>query len=209
MISHMSLDHLVEQIADFLSFRPSTDAGIRELETWREGSHERRLVRVLSEETEIPAFLFVPDGDGPFPAAVVFHQHAGERHLGKSEVAGLAGDPLQAFGPMLAALGFVVLAPDSIAFEDRRQGRSGLEADEDADWLEHFLQRLSVEGEFGLWIEGAPHSFVVLDADGVGVEESARLAANVLLWESNGVNHRLETSGDLQSALAIIETLER
>lgn len=138
MIGHMSHDHLVEQIADFLSFRSSPDACIRQLEVWRDSNHERRSVRVLSDETEIPAYLFVPDGEGPFPAAVVFHQHAGERHIGKSEVAGLAGDPLQAFGPRLAALGFVVLAPDSIAFEDRRHGRSGLEADEEADWLEHF-----------------------------------------------------------------------
>ena len=137
-IGHMPSDHIVEQIADFLSFRPSADARIREADARRDSSHERRLVRVVSDETDIPAYLFVPDGDGPFPAAVVFHQHAGERHIGKSEVTGLAGDPLQAFGPRLAALGFVVLAPDSIAFEDRRLGRSGLEADEEADWLEHF-----------------------------------------------------------------------
>lgn len=34
---------------------------------------------------------------------------------------GLAGNPLQAFGPELAKRGFVVLAPDSICFEERRK----------------------------------------------------------------------------------------
>jgi hypothetical protein len=47
-----------------------------------------------------------------------------------------------------------------------------------------------------------------LDSDDQPVEETTRLAANALLWEANGVNHRLETTGDLESALAIVETLE-
>jgi hypothetical protein len=59
-----------------------------------------------------------------------------------------------------------------------------------------------------LWIEGAIHTFTLLDQAGNPIEETTRLAANVLLWEMNGVNHRLETTGDLQSSLAIVETLE-
>src|SRR5262249_30698813 len=38
---------------------------------------------------------------------------------GKSEIAGLTGDPLQAFAPPLARAGAVVLAPDAIGFESR------------------------------------------------------------------------------------------
>jgi dienelactone hydrolase len=38
----------------------------------------------LAAEDVIPAYLAVPTGDGPFPAVVIFHQHAGQRHLGKS-----------------------------------------------------------------------------------------------------------------------------
>jgi dienelactone hydrolase len=67
----------------------------------------------------------------------VFHQHAGERHLGKSEVFGLIGDPNQAFGPVLARAGFVVLAPDSIAFEDRRPGGPGTDPRDD-DFVRHY-----------------------------------------------------------------------
>lgn len=67
---------------------------------------------------------------------------------------------------------------------------------------------LQVEEHAALWVEGAPHTLTLLDSDGNRVEETTRLAANVLLWEANGVNHRLETTGDLESALAIVETLE-
>ena len=74
----------------------------------------------------MPAFLLVPDGGRrPLPAVVVHHQHHGEWHVGKSEVAGLAGDPLQALGPALARRGLVVLAPDAPGFEDRRASGPG------------------------------------------------------------------------------------
>lgn len=71
------------------------------------------------EREAVRAFLLRPAGRGPSPGVVVHHQHNGQRHLGKSEVNGNAGDPLQAFGPWLARCGFVVLA-DAICFEDRR-----------------------------------------------------------------------------------------
>lgn len=70
------------------------------------------------------------------------------------------------------------------------------------------VQRLTVEGQPALWIEGAAHTFTLLDTEGNPIEETTRLAANVLLWEAGGVNHRLETLGDLPSSLAIVETLE-
>lgn len=86
----------------------------------------RHLVHLAGVDgATIPAYLAVPHGDGPFPAVVLFHQHAGQRHLGKSEAFGLAGDPFQAFGPGLAQAGFVVLGPDAIAFEDHRTHATG------------------------------------------------------------------------------------
>ncbi|MBN2621924.1 MAG: dienelactone hydrolase family protein [Acidimicrobiales bacterium] len=94
-------------------------------------------VDVVTEDDTIPSLLAVPHGEGPFPAVVVFHQHAGQRHLGKSEVFGLAGDPHQAFGPALARAGCVVLAPDSIAFEDRRPAGPGVDPRDD-DWDQHY-----------------------------------------------------------------------
>ena len=100
----------------------------------------KRITYGAQDGDSIPAFLLVPKGlRGPAPAVLVHHQHNGERHLGKSEVCGLAGDPLQAFGPALAEKGFVVLAPDSICFEDRRTACTGTEAHPD-DWLQHYNQ---------------------------------------------------------------------
>lgn len=70
----------------------------------------------------IPAMLLVPDGvteKNPAPAIAVWHQHAGQYHLGKTEPAGLAGDPMHHTGAALAKLGYVVLCPDALCFEER------------------------------------------------------------------------------------------
>ena len=85
----------------------------------------------------IPAFLFTPTDRPTLGGVVVFHQHNGEFHFGKSEVAGAVGDPYQAFGPALALRGVAVLAPDAIAFEDRRGAVQGVEP-EFHDWLRHY-----------------------------------------------------------------------
>ena len=47
------------------------------------------------------------------------HQHASNFEIGKSEVVGISGDADQAIGPELARLGYVVIAPDAIGFEER------------------------------------------------------------------------------------------
>lgn len=103
------------------------------------GYTRERIGYASTDGDRIPAFLLIPAGDGPFAAVLVHHQHAGQRHLGKSEVIGLAGDPLQAFGPELARRGFIVLAPDSICFEDRRKHASGIQPHPQDD-LDHYLE---------------------------------------------------------------------
>lgn len=89
------------------------------------------------EDDIIPAYLFTPKARRPLGGVVVFHQHNGEFHFGKSEVAGDVGDRYQAFGPALAQRGIAVLAPDSITFEDRRGAVKGVEPDF-YDWLQHY-----------------------------------------------------------------------
>jgi len=133
-------DSLRQEISKFLNFKipdysaPFTLLGELELDGYRQ-----LRIRYSSDVGDaIPAFLLLPDGDGPFGAVLVHHQHASQRHFGKSEVCGLVGDPLQAFGPALAKQGIVVLAPDSICFEDRRRNRTGTEADEVANIAQHF-----------------------------------------------------------------------
>lgn len=85
----------------------------------------------------IPALLFTPKDRDTLGGVVVFHQHNGEFHFGKSEVAGDVGDAFQAFGPALARRGLAVLAPDAITFEDRRGAVSGVEP-HCYDWLQHY-----------------------------------------------------------------------
>lgn len=97
----------------------------------------KRIQYEVGDGDVVPAYLFEPSTPGRAPGVVVFHQHASQWHLGKSEVAGLNGSPWQAFGPALARKGLVVLAPDSIAFEDRRHDITGTEPHEN-DWSQHY-----------------------------------------------------------------------
>jgi len=89
------------------------------------------------EGDTIPAFLFAPTAQRAHGGVVVFHQHNGEFHFGKSEIAGDVGSPFQAFGPALARRGLAVLAPDALTFEDRRGQVSGVEPHY-YDWLQHY-----------------------------------------------------------------------
>ena len=71
----------------------------------------------------IPALLLVPDhvtAEDPAPGIAVWHQHNGEYHLGKSEPAGLAGNPMHHTAVALVKEGYVVLCPDSLCFEERQ-----------------------------------------------------------------------------------------
>ncbi len=91
-----------------------------------------------NENDVIPAYLLIPNQSGKHPAVIIHHQHNSERHLGKSEVCGIDGNPLQAFGPALAKLGFVVLSPDSICFEERRPNANGTKPlPNDGDFYNH------------------------------------------------------------------------
>ncbi|REJ86561.1 MAG: hypothetical protein DWQ34_09040 [Planctomycetota bacterium] len=82
-------------------------------------------------EDAIPAYLLVPHGvnaANPAPAVAVWHQHAGQWHLGKSEPAGLDGNPMHHTGAALAREGYVVLCPDALCFEERQDPTGKLKA---------------------------------------------------------------------------------
>ena len=77
----------------------------------------------------IPAMLLIPDGVSgkkPAPGIAVWHQHAGQYHLGKSEPAGLAGNAMHHTGAALAREGYVVLCPDALCFEERQDPQKKL-----------------------------------------------------------------------------------
>ena len=139
MAADLTIEDVRRELTAVLKFEIPPAAPIETVEIDSEPGYLRTLVAYQGGDDDvIPAYLLVPNGAGPFPAVVVHHQHNGEHYLGKSEPAGLAGDQLQAFGPALARRGVVVLAPDSICFEDRRRQRSGRERDAAGDPLQHY-----------------------------------------------------------------------
>jgi hypothetical protein len=70
------------------------------------------------------------------------------------------------------------------------------------------LEAVSVGGEPGFWISGAPHGFFFVCHDVSECrEERYRLAGNVLLWEQDGLTLRLESELSLDEALAIAESV--
>lgn len=71
----------------------------------------------------IPALLLVPDSvtaQHPAPGIAVWHQHNGQYHLGKSEPAGLDGNPMHHTAVALVGEGYVVLCPDALCFGERQ-----------------------------------------------------------------------------------------
>jgi len=64
-----------------------------------------------------------------------------------------------------------------------------------------------VEGAEGAFLSGDPHFLVLLDAQGNPVEDSARLAGNVLLWSDGGIAYRLEGDFDRERALELAVSL--
>ena len=104
------------------------------LSSTKEDGYTRLYINYVSGSETVPAYLLIPDKQGNNPAVLINHQHNREHHLGKSEVCGLAGNPLQAFGPALAKKGFVVLVPDALCFEERREDPTG----EGFDFWQHF-----------------------------------------------------------------------
>lgn len=92
-------------------------------EEQRDGYRLQWVDYAVEPDDRVPAILLIPDGvskSSPAPAVAVWHQHAGQWHLGKSEPAGLAGDPMHHTGVALAKLGYVVLCPDALCFEERQ-----------------------------------------------------------------------------------------
>jgi dienelactone hydrolase len=81
----------------------------------------REKVSYMVESGErVSAYLFLPAGEGRQPAVLCIHQHNREYRLGKSEPAGLSGNPEQFYALELAKRGYVTLAPDALCFEERQ-----------------------------------------------------------------------------------------
>ena len=64
------------------------------------------------------SYLLIPKNmQSKNPAVLAIHQHASQWNIGKSEVVGIAGNPMFAYGLDLVKQGYVVIAPDLLCFE--------------------------------------------------------------------------------------------
>jgi dienelactone hydrolase len=84
------------------------------------GCTREKVSYMVEPGQRVSAYLFVPAAEGRQPAVLCIHQHNREYHLGKSEPAGLSGNPEQFYALELAKRGYVTLAPDAICFEERQ-----------------------------------------------------------------------------------------
>jgi len=95
---------------------------VRRVSSVDAGDHVREDV-LLSDGSgmSIPTYVLVPKGlTDRAPGIVAIHQHGGQFHLGRSEPAGLAGDPNSHYGLELVRRGYIVAVPDQLCFESRR-----------------------------------------------------------------------------------------
>jgi len=92
-------------------------------------TYTRRLIEYTTEGDErVQAYLLVPDRARarPLPGILAIHQDGAHRpyEFGKSEPAGVAGDPELAYGLELCLRGYVVICPDRFPFESRSLAHS-------------------------------------------------------------------------------------
>jgi hypothetical protein len=68
------------------------------------------------------------------------------------------------------------------------------------------IERVTVHGEPGFWLEGEPHEFYYVDEHGLPILETVRLAGNTLLWTQGALTLRLEGELTKAEALRIAES---
>jgi dienelactone hydrolase len=198
----MAAESLRRRLAELLGFAvPSVPALLVRAVRRRDGYVEQ-VVSYTGDEGDVPALLLIPErpcGAG----VVVHHQHHAQWQFGKSEVAGLCGDPWQAFGPALARLGVTVIAHDAVGFEDRRPWPPGTDArgSDATDYFTTMCYRL-VRGRplmcTVLADAAAAHS-VLAGCDGV---EETRIGA--LGHSMGGASALLHAALDQQIAFAVV-----
>jgi hypothetical protein len=69
------------------------------------------------------------------------------------------------------------------------------------------VERVTVDGAPAAWVSGEPHFFAYVGPDGEIVEQTTRLAGDVLLWLRGDVTLRLEGARSKAEALRIAESV--
>jgi len=63
------------------------------------------------------------------------------------------------------------------------------------------IERVRVDGRIGYWIAGALHEILLIDRFGEPINETLRLAGNVLMWEDGELTLRIESAVTKDEAL--------
>ncbi|MCX6215430.1 dienelactone hydrolase family protein [Spirosoma sp.] len=117
----------------------------------KDGYRIESITYQVGQNERVPALLLVPDHvttTRPAPGIAVWHQHNGEYHLGKSEPAGLAGNPMHHTAVALVREGYVVLCPDALCFEERQDPTGKLKG---GDYERFEFLRQVVRGRSMAW----------------------------------------------------------
>ena len=69
------------------------------------------------------------------------------------------------------------------------------------------VERVTVNGEPGFWLAGAPHGLVYVDPSGQILEAPARLAGHTLVWRRGRLTLRVEADIPKERALAIARSV--
>ena len=67
---------------------------------------------------------------------------------------------------------------------------------------------VTVGGQDGFWISGAPHYFFYYRVDGSIVDDTRRWVGDALIWSDGGTTYRIESALGMERTIAIAETLE-
>ncbi|MBQ8673438.1 MAG: prolyl oligopeptidase family serine peptidase [Bacteroides sp.] len=123
-------------------------------EEQRDGYTARKIQFNLTAYSRVNAYLLVPDGEGPFPAVVLLHDHGGHYTIGKEKMIRPFEVPAEVLedadkwaaggyggryvGDFLAANGYVVIAVDALFWGERGR-KEGPRGDKYADNAGNFM----------------------------------------------------------------------
>lgn len=121
----------------------------------RDGYEARKIVFNVSEWSRVPAYLLVPDGEGPFPAILMLHDHGAHFTIGKEKMVqpfnvsdevmedaekwSIACYDTVFVGDYFAQHGYVVLSVDALFWGDRGR-KEGANYDIQQAMASNFLQ---------------------------------------------------------------------
>lgn len=120
----------------------------------------------------------------------------------------LLGSPDRVFyqvfgGPVVILIWTDPADPDHAKFSLHQLG-VGAHADK---FQPRIVERTKVKGLDALWVEG-PHFLAYQTPRGTDVSTWFLVAGNVLVWKEGNITYRLETSGTMEEAIRIAESLD-